>query len=319
MSTGHFYGVTYQKQLLSDRIRTGVLHDAIKELVKPGDVVVDVGTGSGILSIFAARAGARKVYAIESTPIARLARQVVADNGLSHIIEVIEADARVAQLGELADVLISECLGNFVLSDAMLNVLVDCKRMLKPNAIICPGLVRFMMAPANLEPLMGALNWWKDPHYEVNWNACYRSAQNDVYPVQVPPELLSAEPKVSGRVFITEPPPKDPQHVLWTFDKATSVDAVVGWFTAELSPSVMLDTSPAVQTCWGQVAFPIPPIDVVPGDQLDFTLAFELGELDLPAYRWTGAYLDDQCVEAFRFERGQDLRFEPWRAVDEEA
>lgn len=71
-----------QKDMLEDHKRTGAYHQAIlnNRACFEGKVVLDVGTGSGILAIFAARAGARKVYAVEATNMAKLARQLVAHN-----------------------------------------------------------------------------------------------------------------------------------------------------------------------------------------------------------------------------------------------
>jgi len=78
--------------MLQDAIRTGTFHKAF--ISNPtdfkGKVVVDVGTGSGILAYFAAKAGARKVYAIEASGVAEQARKLMAANGLSDVVEVIQ-------------------------------------------------------------------------------------------------------------------------------------------------------------------------------------------------------------------------------------
>jgi predicted RNA methylase len=78
--------------MMRDRVRTEFYHQAISERVKPGDVVLDFGAGSGILSIFAAKAGARKVYAVERTSIAEIAREIIQHNGLTTRIELVCGD-----------------------------------------------------------------------------------------------------------------------------------------------------------------------------------------------------------------------------------
>ena len=67
--------------LLSDGRRLRAARRALRETVRPGSVVVDLGAGTGILGFLALRAGAGRVYAIERHPILRLARAVAADNG----------------------------------------------------------------------------------------------------------------------------------------------------------------------------------------------------------------------------------------------
>lgn len=82
-------------ECLLDIRRTHTFQKAINETVKRGDVVLDVGTGSGILAMFAAKAGAKKVYALEITPdVASFARQNIIANKLQNIIEVVNIDVK---------------------------------------------------------------------------------------------------------------------------------------------------------------------------------------------------------------------------------
>ncbi len=80
------------RSMIMDRIRTEAFRRAIDSSVRPGDVVLDVGAGSGILSVFAAKAGAARVYAVEQTTIAALAEELAAANGVADVVQVIQAD-----------------------------------------------------------------------------------------------------------------------------------------------------------------------------------------------------------------------------------
>jgi SAM-dependent methyltransferase len=311
MSTGHFFGVRYHRHMLKDTTRTEGYRRAIAALVRPGDVVVDVGAGTGVMSIFAARAGASRVYAIESTPIARLARRIIADSGLSEVIEVIEGDAGAVSLPEPADLLVTECMGNFVYSDAMLGVLARCRGMLKPDARICPSNITTWLAPSFLAPIFGEFSWWESPHYDIDFSAALQSAVNDTYNIQCPsPQLLSAPPVSFGEIRPTMPPPVADGARQWTFSSAGPVDCVLGWFSAALSAEHTLDTGPGSYTHWGQQLFPIPTIQVEPGGTLHFHLKVTTGHLDLPTYSWSGRYLHPDGSEGVRFSRGQDRRFD---------
>src|SRR3954464_9999236 len=103
--------LSIHRWMLRDEIRNEAYRRAIAQVVKPGQVVLDMGAGTGILSIFAARAGARKVYAVERTAIAEIARRMVKSNGLEGTIEIIEGALEDVDLPEKVDVLISEWMG----------------------------------------------------------------------------------------------------------------------------------------------------------------------------------------------------------------
>lgn len=108
-----FSSIDLITQCLTDEKRTLKFKQAIEETVKPGDVVLDSGTGSSILALFAARAGARKVIAVELDPyVAKLAKQNVVNNGYEGVIQIIVGDVRQLHLEERIqfDVVIMEML-----------------------------------------------------------------------------------------------------------------------------------------------------------------------------------------------------------------
>ena len=107
--------------------------------VRPGDIVLDVGAGSGILSVFAARAGAARVYAVEETSIAVLAQDLVAANGVAEIVHVIQGDVLDIDLPERVDVVVSEWLGGFGIDEGMLVPVITARdRWLKPGGVMIP-------------------------------------------------------------------------------------------------------------------------------------------------------------------------------------
>ena len=127
------------RTMIRDQIRTEAFKRAIEAVVRPGDVVLDVGAGSGVLSMFAARAGASRVYAVEQTSIAVLAQELVAANRLSDVIEVIQGDAMDIELPGRVDVIVSEWLGGFGIDEGMLVPVIAARdRWLKPGGIMIP-------------------------------------------------------------------------------------------------------------------------------------------------------------------------------------
>ena len=124
------------RTMICDRVRTEAFRCAINSVVRPGDIVLDVGAGSGILSVFAARAGAAAVYAVERTSIAVLAEQLAAANEVAETVKVIHGDLMDIELPRQVDVIVSEWLGGFGIDEGMLAPVIAARdRWLKPGAV----------------------------------------------------------------------------------------------------------------------------------------------------------------------------------------
>jgi 16S rRNA G966 N2-methylase RsmD len=119
-----------QIRMLDDRARTEGFLGAIREVVRPTDVVVDIGTGTGVLAIAAAQAGARHVYAIEATAMADMAQRLVDANGLSDRVTVVRGWSTNVELPERATVLVSEIIGADPFDEDVLSVMRDATRRL---------------------------------------------------------------------------------------------------------------------------------------------------------------------------------------------
>lgn len=140
----------HQMDMLEDTHRTGSYFDAImrnRDSFKD-KVVLDVGAGTCILSIFAAKAGAKQVFAVEATDMAVRSRKIVEAQGLSHIIQVVQGTIETATLPCMVDVIVSEWMGYFLLRESMLDsVLVARDRFLKPGGALFPSHATLFLAP----------------------------------------------------------------------------------------------------------------------------------------------------------------------------
>ena len=135
-----FAGCSSHHRMLSDRTRTERYLEAIRQTVRPGDVVLDIGTGSGILAIAAAKAGASRVYAVESSAIGHLADAMFEANGVADRVKLVRGLSTEIELPERADVLICELIGDEPLNERIQEVCRDAmKRLLKTNARLVPS------------------------------------------------------------------------------------------------------------------------------------------------------------------------------------
>jgi protein arginine N-methyltransferase 1 len=122
----------------SSRIRYHII--LIRKNLFQNKIVLDVGAGTGILSIFAAKAGAAHVYAVENANIALHARTIIESNGLSDKITVIKGKIEEIELPvEKVDIIISEWMGYFLLYESMLDcVLFARDKFLHADGMMFP-------------------------------------------------------------------------------------------------------------------------------------------------------------------------------------
>lgn len=140
----------HQHQMLTDRTRMRAYYGALVGNAEQlrDKVVLDVGTGTGILSIWAAKAGARKVYAVEYTDMSKHAQELVKANGLEGTVEVIQSSVEELELPEKVDVIVSEWMGYFLLRESMLDsVLVARDKWLKEGGLLMPSHATIYLAP----------------------------------------------------------------------------------------------------------------------------------------------------------------------------
>ena len=150
--SGQFDSFPVHLRMLNDTERTHRFQKAIREKVTENDVVLDIGTGNGILAATAAMCGAKKVYAIERTEFIEVARAVFKANGLDDKITLIKGNSLKIELPEKATVLVSEIIGNDAFDEGILSTFSDAKkRLLTPNAKIIPATLSVYVIPMEFE------------------------------------------------------------------------------------------------------------------------------------------------------------------------
>src|SRR2546430_4119827 len=97
--------------MITDRVRLDAYAQALKRAITPASVVLDIGAGTGVLSLLACKFGARRVYAIEPSSLAQLITAAARDNGYEHRIVLLQRRSTEVVLPERADVIVSDLRG----------------------------------------------------------------------------------------------------------------------------------------------------------------------------------------------------------------
>jgi protein arginine N-methyltransferase 1 len=182
---GFYYWNSYahfgiHEEMLKDEVRTKSYRNAImnnKHLFK-GKVVLDVGCGTGILSLFAAKAGASKVIGIDYSDIIVQAKQIVKINNMDDVVTLIQGKVEEVQLPvDKVDIIISEWMGYCLLYESMLQTVLFARdKWLKPDGILMPDKSSiYITAIEDAEYKEDKINFW-DNVYGFNMSCIKRIA-----------------------------------------------------------------------------------------------------------------------------------------------
>ena len=265
------------RTMIRDTVRTEAFRRAIDSVVRPGDVVLDVGAGSGILSVFAARAGAARVYAVERTTIAVLAQELAAANGFADIVEVMQGDLFDIDLPEQVDVIVSEWLGGFGIDEGMLAPVITARdRWLKPGGAMIPSSVSAWAGLVHDRYLADMVEFMENNPYGVELDDLIEKTVNEISYSGSFRHLVAADMRSEASpLWVTDTetiPLVDAQaahdaEIRLPIHEHGTANALALWFSAELAPGVSLSVGPGdPPTHWGMTTAPLlASVELLPG------------------------------------------------------
>lgn len=254
---GLYDSSSLQISLLSDQFRRRAFLDAVSETVRPGDVVLDLGTGTGIMAVAAARGGAHHVYAVEPSRVAAAARKVFEAAGVSDRITLIEGWIQHQVLPEKADVMTFDLLGFEGLDMALPEIVAEAReRHLKPGARVVPKSVSMSLRPVEIpEQFWNAqvvtaekVKCWQDL-YGIDFRALQPS-EPATFGLHVKPEIASGFSQIGASQCAfnldLEKGAMEVESAVLRFADVppTQRFGVIGIVNAQLSPSVRFATNP---------------------------------------------------------------------------
>ena len=292
---GGYNSASFHIALLNDSIRTNNFIEAIRKTVKKTDVVLDIGTGTGVLAIAAAKCGAKHVYAIEASEIAELAKENIARNDLSGKITLIKGYSSQVELPQKADVLVSEVIGNDPLEENILEIYSDAfKRHLKKNARCIPEVLKIYGIPLTIPVSMltkhyfgkGQISSWQGI-YGIDFSALNDAKRPDNYSFYVHPAKAVKWNILSPPVLLANLKLDEISNI--SIKNKCSIKTTVSgrlngiliYFQAALAGNIKLSTNPVTSvkgTSWTCRVWVIPETIVVKkGQKLDIEYNYRAG------------------------------------------
>jgi protein arginine N-methyltransferase 1 len=281
----HDYGT-----MIRDRDRTDAYTRALEHVIRPDSVVLDIGAGSGILSLLAARAGARRVFAVEPEDIIELARAFAAANGFGDRVAFLQAVSTRVALPEPVDVVVSDIRGVLPLHRLHIPSVVDAReRHLADVGRLIPSRDTLWAAPAELASIYeDRIASWEERLYGLDVSTARALAANAWRRISAPADALLADPErlaVLDYRSISSPDVKSSAESAAT--RPGTLHGVVVWFDAELADGVGFSNAPGEpQKIYGQAFFPVlAPVNLAPGDVISFDFSASLFG-DEYVFRW---------------------------------
>lgn len=263
-------------QMLSDNIRMNAYREAIFKSVKAGDVVVDLGAGTGLLGIWAIQAGASKVYAIEKTDAIHLAKEIARANNCLNKIEFINKNSMEVELPERANVLVSETLGSFGIDENTIQFTADAReRFLRDDGVVIPSSIELFVAPVDDAQAYNKIDFWRHIP-DIDFSPAFELFSKKIMVESISPESLLSAPVAIGKIDFTQAMDEVFQaRVYMQMHKAGNLHGVAAWFCVNLYNDIQINTSPDNPlTHWKQAFFPFEnPIEVINKDVLDWMVA----------------------------------------------
>jgi predicted RNA methylase len=272
--------VHYQHSMTLDERRNQVYYEALKKVITPESVVLDLGAGLGIHGLMAAQLGAKRVYLVEPEDIITVAGEVARANGFGDRVQCFQGKIEEVELPESVDVIVSVFTGNFLLEEDLLPSLFYARdKYLKPGGTMIPCAAVMEAAPAhNPEFYSKEIEVWSESHYGIVHTPARAYANQAVYYYhkEVDQSAYLAKPQSLKSLDFYTATRADCDcrvEVAYTAEQSLLCHGWAGWFKMKLGDT-WLSTAPHEPLLhWSSAFLPLdPPIALTAGDSITLRL-----------------------------------------------
>ncbi len=314
----------FHELMLNDSIRMKSYEKAVKEVVKPGKKVVDIGTGTGILAKWALEAGAEKVYGIDvNKDRLKNALDRINEAGFGDKFQVFNALSYEVNLPEKVDLIISEILGNLGDNEDMTSILNDAKkRFLNKNGVMLPNSVQTFLVPISSISAYFQVRDKKvrgvNSRYKINNLLSKLETKNqfNIYYDAILPKFCYLSLPESVKIFRFDGNDESVYEVKTKFKilKSGKFTGFKGYFVAKLSNKTVLDISGddienrKTSDCWKHCYLPIEtPVELISGDIIELNYSRSYPKTRNSPFRqhyaWRGKILRENKM-VYTFNQG---------------
>lgn len=275
--SGYFSKLGAHQTMLADKKRLDSFSKALQGTIIPGkSIVLDIGTGTGILAMMAAKLGAKRVFALETSSIINVARRVAKDNKLDKKIEFIRGYSTDLNFDTKIDIIVSETIGFTGLEENIVEIMLDArKRFGHKNTVIIPSEISVYCAPTSDKTVNKLIEFWDKPIGGFSYKRLNILSKNNIYGrLMISPKTFLSKPqKIFEYKLGVDSLSNKPGLANFKISSKGNLTGFALWFSATLSDSETLD-SYNQNNHWNQTFLSI---DSFLEDTKNGTLKLELG------------------------------------------
>ena len=310
--------IEYHRTLIADKVRNDAFFAALKAAIIPGKTVVaDVGAGTGLLGLMAAKLGAKEVYLFEVAEVAGIAAKVLKANRAKNCHLIPCHSTEFADKLQ-ADVIVSETLGNYALEENIIATVADArKRFLKPGGTIIPLRIVQFVAPVIAPRIHEELTVWDRAGNGIDLSIAKAMSLNNAYVRTLKQSELLDGGKCAVQwdaVDLTRDGNSDRMgEARWPMRAPATIYGFATWWQADLASNISLSTGPnAPCTHWEQLYFPLlEPIAAKAGETVGIALRSRSSEQAGTHLAWTATHTGARGKQLSRQALDLDKGFLP--------
>jgi protein arginine N-methyltransferase 1 len=292
----HFYG-----QMLADAPRMDAYAAALRHVVRPDSVVMDLGCGPGVFALLACKLGARRVYAVEPDNVVGIAREAAAVNGFADRIEFFQKLSTEITLPEPATIIVSDLRGVLPFFEQNVQSIIDARKRLlaRDGVLIARRDILWAAVVEAPEQYAELVEPWRN-QFELDLSPGTRFITNNWRKTHIKPDQFLAEPVVWNTIDYYEVVDHDARaDISWRVARSGTAHGFAVWFDSELTDDIRFSNHPAVpRMIYGQGFFPFSqPVEVFENDRVDLKLTAKFVQ-DNYVWRWDTDFTDQERVKA---------------------